>query len=236
MWGGDFYFPETKCKIRHEIIRCMGNCIPVTYDDYLYIQYYYGSLAKYCKVINYPRSIKIDNFQTINTLNATHKRILVGNSATPTNRHIEIFYKLINFKNIDILTPLSYGDEMYKQEIIKLGEKLFYDRFYPIIDMIEYDDYLSLLNTVDIAIFNHNRQQAVGNIILLLSMGKTIYLSSDNNVYNMLKDLKIVFKDISELKNDLEEISLENKTNNQKIIMETYSEENAVLQWSNVFE
>lgn len=236
MWGGDFYFPETQSKIRHEIIKNMGYCIPVTYDDYLYIQSYYNSLAKYCKVINYPRSIKVDNFQIINTQNINQKRILVGNSATSTNRHIEIFNKLVKFKSIDIVVPLSYGDIVYKREIIRKGNELFANQFYPIIDMMEYQDYLSLLNTVDIAIFNHNRQQGVGNIILLLSMGKTIYLSSDNNAYNMLKNLKIIFKDISELNNDLEEISLENKIKNQKIIIETYSEEKAVLQWGEIFE
>lgn len=236
MWGGDFYFPETKSKIRHEIIRNMEYCIPVTYDDYLYIQSYYNSFAKYCKVINYPRSIKVDNFQIIHTQNTNQKRILVGNSATPTNRHIEIFNKLIKFKNIDVLAPLSYGDIMYKQEIIKIGDELFSNQFYPIIELMEYNDYLSFLNSVDIAIFNHNRQQAVGNIILLLSMGKTVYLSDENNAYNMLKSLKIIFKDISELDNDIEEISLDDKIHNQKIIIENYSEEKAVLQWGEIFE
>lgn len=236
MWGGDFYFPETKSKIRHEIIKNMGHCIPVTYDDYLYIQSYYNSLAKYCKAINYLRSIKVDNLQIVSTQDSNHKRILVGNSATPTNRHIEIFNKLAKFKSIDMVVPLSYGDIVYQQKIIRKGNELFANQFYPIIDMMEYRDYLSLLNTIDIAIFNHNRQQAVGNIILLLSMGKTIYLSSDNNAHKMLKSLKIIFKDISELDNDLEEISLENKINNQKIIMETYSEEKAVLQWGDIFE
>ncbi len=72
---------------------------------------------------------------------------------------------------------------MYKQEIINIGDKLFSNQFYPIIELMEYNDYLSFLNSVDIAIFNHNRQQAVGNIILLLSMGKTIYLSEENNAY-----------------------------------------------------
>ncbi len=125
---------------------------------------------------------------------------------------------------------------MYKQEIINIGDKLFSNQFYPIIELMEYNDYLSFLNSVDIAIFNHNRQQAVGNIILLLSMGKTIYLSEENNAYNMLKNLKIIFKEISELDNDIEEISLDDKIHNQKIIIENYSEEKAVLQWDEIFE
>ena len=236
MWGGDFYFPEKQTWFRHQIIKEMGYCIPVTYDDYLYIESYYNSFAEYCKVINYPRSIKVDNFQIINKENTNQKRILVGNSATPTNQHTEIFNKLTKFKNIDVLVPLSYGDIMYKQEIIKVGDELFANRFYPLVELMEYNDYLNFLNSIDIAIFNHNRQQAVGNIILLLSIGKTIYLSKSNNAYNMLKNLNITFKNISEIDDDIKEISFDDKINNQKIIIENYSEEKAVLQWSEIFE
>jgi hypothetical protein len=236
MWGGDFYFPETQSKIRHEIIKNMGHCVPVTYDDYLYIQFHYNSLAKYYKCINYPRSIKINSFELIHIEDTNQKRILVGNSATPTNRHIEIFNKLIKFKNIDVLTLLSYGDISYKKEIIQEGEKAFSNNFHPIIYMMGYEEYLSFLNSIDIAIFNHNRQQAVSNIILLLSMGKTIYLSKDNNAYIMLQKLGIIFKDISEIDNNIEQISLEDKIYNQRIILENYSEEKAVLQWGDIFE
>jgi hypothetical protein len=236
MWGGDFYFPETKNKIRHEIIKKMGYCIPVTYGDFLYIQSNYCSSAKYCKCINYPRSIKINNLEIIHRESANQLRILVGNSATPTNRHVEIFNKLMKFKSIDIFVPLSYGDNSYMQQIMAEGKKVFRDNFYPLVDMMEYDDYLSFLNSVDIAIFNHSRQQAVGNIILLLLMGKTIYLSKDNNAYEMLKKLEIIFKDTVQLNYKIEQISLADKIHNQKVIMKNYSEERAFIEWSKIFE
>ncbi len=47
MWGGDFYFPEKHSKIRHEVIKNMRHCVPVTYDDYLYIKSHYDSNATY---------------------------------------------------------------------------------------------------------------------------------------------------------------------------------------------
>ena len=233
MWGGDFYFPETKSRIRHEVIKNINHSIPVTYDDYLYIKSHYNSIAKYHKCINYPRSIKISILPLDNCTNS--KKILVGNSATPSNRHLEIFNKLANFKDIDIFVPLSYGDVSYKQTILELGDELFNGNFHPITDMMVYNDYISFLNDMNFAIFNHNRQQGVSNIILLLSMGKTIYLSKENNAYNMLKKLNIIFKDINELNYDLEEISNTDKLNNQKIILENYSEDKAVLEWSKIF-
>ena len=191
MWGGDFYFPEKHSKIRHEVIKNMRHCVPVTYDDYLYIKSHYDSNATYHKCINYPKSIKV--FKDRLTCNNTKiKKVLVGNSATDTNRHLEVFKKLINFQDIDIFAPLSYGNCLYQQYIIQEGKQIFGDNFYPIIEMMEYNQYISFLKTINIAIFNHNRQQGVGNILLLLAMGKTIYLSKENNAYNMLKDLNII--------------------------------------------
>ena len=37
-------------------------------------------------------------------------------------------------------------------------------------------DYLKILGKIDIAIFNHERQQAVGNITSLLGLGKKVYI------------------------------------------------------------
>lgn len=235
MWGGDFYFPEIRSKIRHEIIKNIGNCIPVTLDDYIYIEKNYNTKATYYKCMNYIRSVNLQNTE-IKDSAYNIKKILIGNSATTTNRHIEIFNILIKFKNIDIFVPLSYGNTMYKQEIIRIGKELFSNRFYPIIEFMEYNNYLNFLNTIDIAIFNHNRQQGVGNILLILSMGKTLYLSKENNAYNMLENMGISFFDMNILKEGLKEISIKDKQKNQKIILEQYNEKQAKQEWRKIFE
>lgn len=234
MWGGDFYFPETKSKIRHKIIRNMGHCIPVTPDDYVYLKSNYNTKAKYNKCINYIRSIKLESSE-IKQKKLNTKKILIGNSATNTNRHLEIFNLLKNYKNLKIIVPLSYGDNNYAKNIIAKGKELF-ENFTPLIDFMEYDKYHTLLENIDIAIFNHNRQQGVGNILLILSMGKTLYLSKENNAYNMLKNMDISFFDIDILKEGLKEISIKDKKKNQKIILEKYNEKQAKEDWRKIFE
>ncbi|WP_181881452.1 hypothetical protein [Helicobacter sp. MIT 99-5507] len=37
---------------------------------------------------------------------------------------------------------------------------------------MQFDEYIAFLNNIDIAIFKQNRQQAMGNIFVLLALGK----------------------------------------------------------------
>ena len=107
--------------------------------------------------------------------------ILVGNSATPTNFHLDVFKKLQRYQNenIRIFVPLSYGLKTYAEEVIKSGKELFGDRFVPLTDFMPKEDYFKFLMNIDIAVFANDRQQALGNIIALLYAGKKVYIRSD---------------------------------------------------------
>ena len=107
--------------------------------------------------------------------------ILLGNSASKTNQHEEILNVLSRFKNenIKIICPLSYGDKDYAIKIKEYGSKLFGDKFIPLMDYMNPVDYANLLGSVDIAVFNHNRQQATGNIEILSYLGAKMFIRSD---------------------------------------------------------
>lgn len=118
----------------------------------------------------------------------TGKRILVGNSATPTNRHREVFELLSKFRDggIEVYVPLSYGDENYKSHVLRCGKSLLGDAFHPLIDYMPKEDYLRFLSTIDVGIFNHDRQQALGNIYQLLATGAKLYLADDGDTLSHL--------------------------------------------------
>lgn len=109
----------------------------------------------------------------------SNKRIMVGNSSTITNHHIEIFdrLKVMDLTNVDIYCPLSYGDMTYRDEVIRYGRSCFGDHFYPVTQYMTYEDYVQFLNTCDVAMFDLERQQALGNIFLMLDLGKKVYTS-----------------------------------------------------------
>lgn len=116
-------------------------------------------------------------------------RILVGNSATPSNRHREILELLAHFPRdqIEVLVPLSYGDKAtfgsYQQQLLQEGRELLGDAFHPILEQMDKPSYVRFLADVDVGIFNNDRQQGMGNINILLSLGKKVYLREDTPMW-----------------------------------------------------
>ena len=102
-------------------------------------------------------------------------------SNTKTNRHVEAMQMLSKFKdeNIEVFAPLSYGDMSYAKEVKAEGERLFGKKFKPLLSMMNSSQYLSFLSSISVGVFNHNRQQGIGNVSRLLAFGSKVYLSED---------------------------------------------------------
>ena len=128
------------------------------------------------------------------------------------------------FKNedIQIYVPLSYGDKDYAKKVIDYGKSLFGDKFIGITEFIPYNEYICFLKNIDIAVFNHQRQQAMGNTINLLAMGKKVYFrecATQKIFFSNLKRKAFKIKDIDVIKSFLLE-------NNSKILMKYFSLQN----------
>lgn len=110
--------------------------------------------------------------------------ILLGNSATPTNRHKSALDALSRFaeEDIKIYAPLSYGDDAYREEVIRYGHELFGDKFVPVTEFMERAEYISFLSKISIGVFNYDRQQGLGNIHLLMRLGAKVFLSQDSGM------------------------------------------------------
>jgi len=162
--------------------------------------------------------------------------IQVGNSADPSNEHVAVFEKLKKFKdeNIKLVVPLSYGDEDYTKEVVQVGYDIFGDKFYPLLEFMDFKKYLKLLSEIDIAIFNHDRQQAMGNITTLLGLGKKVYLRKDVITWNYLTEVGVKVFDVESINLNL--ISGLEKQNNIHTIKKYFSLENLVLQWKKIIE
>ncbi len=198
IWGGDLYVYQIgkrdwKWKLkeffRRPVIKKMQHLVTGTLGDFDLVRDWYGAKGEHISCFNYPSNIY--KYYEIkpklhNTIN-----IQVGNSADPTNQHFEVFDQLEKFKykNIKIFVVLSYGNRDYAKKVIKEGKKKFGDKFVAITDMMPFGQYLDFLASIDIAIFNHKRQQAFGNAITLLGLGKKVFLnqaSTLNGVFNEL--------------------------------------------------
>lgn len=256
-WGGDIYrFRQkrdgllnlVKQKAAKKMVsNCIGKCagvLTLVEKDYEAIEDIFSVKNKYHRVIQVP-----DDFYEINHLNYEKitkeenyhgkKRILVGNSATEENQHIEIF-ELLKDKindNIEVLVPLSYGVNAYKEYVLSKGKEILKDAFVPIVEFMPREKYIGLLSTCDVAIFNNNRQQATGNIIVLANLGKKIYLRDDTSMWDFFKELNFKIHTINELKTSSIIEILDNpdeETNNNYLALKQMEDE-AIKQWEDFF-
>ena len=115
--------------------------------------------------------------------------LLLGNSLSKTNNHIYLLKKIKAHANqlSKIICPLSYGNDLaYRDEVIGLGVRLYGERFQPLTEFMPRIEYEKLLESVDIALFDHWRQEAMGVTLSLLSLGKTVYMRSTTESYKSL--------------------------------------------------
>lgn len=110
--------------------------------------------------------------------------IQLGHNSSLSNNHITALKKLNkDLDNITVIIPLSYGDKRYTQYVKVLANKVLGESSRPIETYMSKEQYMELLQTVDVGIMNHKRAEAGSNIVLLLAMGKAVYMNPTNNLY-----------------------------------------------------
>jgi len=243
MWGSDLYFFQNKRttfreklfeKVRAFVIKRMGHFVTYVKGDYELAQNWYGAKGQYHECIMYPSNLYKE--YTVPSKNGDFVNILAGNSADSSNNHSEIFEKLVTYKdeNIIIYCPLSYGSEEYAGQVVQKGKELFGEKFIPLLDFMPFNKYLEILGQIDIAVFAHRRQQAMGNAITLLGLGKKVFMRSDVTSWQLFKDIGVKVFDFESLEASL--ISDSIKIDNSYKIKEFFSEEKLKTQLKNIFD
>lgn len=184
---------------------------------------------------SYPLSSNLYSKDNINNFSEDLSgNILVGNSATETNNHIDVFERIEKIVPVDkkIIVPLSYGSHTYREYVISKGSDLFAEQFQPLVNFMPLTEYQLLLQSCSVAIFGHERQQAVGNVIMSLWNGAKVFLSENSLVYKYLRSQGLI---VCSIQNDLNKeaictsLSREEILSNRKIVSYKFSNE-AVLE------
>jgi hypothetical protein len=128
--------------------------------------------------------------------------IQIGNSATYENNHIDLLPIIEKFEteNINISIPLAYGNVIYANEVKKHYSSVFQKKVQYIEDFLPRDEYVKKLQQVDVCIMYHNRSQALGNCISLLTLGKKLYLKTNNPLWSLFKEIGVVVYDVNSIK------------------------------------
>ena len=246
IWGTGIYQYRERNKnwlrrfyelFRKRVIKNIGYVVTSLKGEYWLLKDWYQTKAKNVPYFFYP-SVVLDFDEPETPSGSTSRdvvKVLVGNSATPSNYHREILLQLNKIDtNIEyqVYCPLAYGDQEYAQSVIKLGRKLFGNRFIPVMQFVPVGEYRQFLAEMDIAVFNHDRQQALSNIRHLIGIKKKVYLRPEITTFDHLTNLGIKVFDINQL--NLNSKFPEQETNSQ-IIRGIYNQRQLLENLSKLF-
>jgi len=242
-WGGDIYknnsnsLPDkVKRFFRGRLLRGIRFTSCAITGDIKFLEHVYNVKLKNIFNPMYLSNVVGDSeYFPLGSRVATSLNVMIGHSAFPINNHVAVFEEVkIRIPNCRVFCPLSYGNTEYAHNVKMLGDKIFGSNFVPLTSFMPPNDYYNFLKTIDIAIFDSERQIAASNIYHLLGYGKSVYINNKSTIYQQCLDLGLYIRDSHEIgKNRFDEEDLKK---NVEIIKSIFSKEGLVDSWKNLFE
>ena len=184
---------------------------PVIHTEYLMMKELTGFKAK---EFYYPKN---HSFQSLIEQEPIKHNgdIIIGNSATYTNNHVDVWDKVNTFipENANVIIPVNYGNKNYADYLsaaIKSDEVNI--KFLK--DFLPKNDYFKLVDSCGYAVFGVLRQQAMGNIYRCLAKGIKLFLYRDSVPYKYLTDLGCIIFAIE----DIDDNSFKTPLSNEQAI------------------
>ncbi|MEE0265485.1 MAG: TDP-N-acetylfucosamine:lipid II N-acetylfucosaminyltransferase [Acutalibacteraceae bacterium] len=214
-------------------------------EDGNYLKSKYGNNISIYKA-QYPLGYSIEQIDRITKQDDTDKssdiQVLIGHSSAPYLNHEKVLNNLKPYAGkIDIHLPLSYGcgGTEYAEKIEKLAVSIFgSEHVYVYKELMETEKYIKILNKIDIAIFDMEFQAALGNIFILLYMGKKLYTQLNGIVGKGLSSESVVIYDANDIgKISFEEFAMNNNTKaNIDYAYKHLHEKHIASNWNQAFE
>jgi dTDP-N-acetylfucosamine:lipid II N-acetylfucosaminyltransferase len=242
-WGAEIYqyradqvpFKKRVAFWFHKVIaRRLAHILALTKGDAELIKELLG--APQARVLPYPL-IGADAKPSEKTPGQPLK-VLVGNSASPANNHIDALKWLEKFKdqNLQVVVPLNYGGPRdYVEKVLEDGNKRLGDKFSPVTAMLSKAEYDQLLADIDIAVFSHQRQQGLYVVYSMFLYGRKMFLRGDTSSYAMLKDSGFHVNQSEKIPalswQDFSGMPDGHKDQNKKLMQDTFSEQALQPKW-----
>lgn len=167
--------------------------------------------------------------------------ILLGNSASPNNEHIQALNWLSQYSDEDIriVVPLNYaGPKDYVEQVMAHGQQMFGAKFEPITQMLDKTEYDQLLVNTDIVVFAHQRQQGLYVVYSALKQGQKMFMRSDISSYAALQQSGFFVSAAEEIADmqfaDFVQMHEEQRAKNKQLMLATFSEEALLPKWNDM--
>lgn len=204
---------------------------PVLYEDFELVKAAIPNFLPRYASWNYG-TLEDDLIRSFEGKSITSNNILLGNSASYTNNHLDVLDSLstIDLSERKVIIPLSYGDANYRNLIVSEGSRTLGKAFTPLIDFMPIDEYIAILQSCSIVVMNHLRQQALGNIVIALYLGAKVFLDEKNPVYQFFLKNNAYIYSILDLETQIDEKLTSQQINVNRRILQEYWGRDVILQ------
>lgn len=129
--------------------------------------------------------------------------VLIGHRSEPSEHHIYYLELLRKFEyeKIKIFIPLSYGDAEYAESVKNYVKEENLENVTIVDEFMDYSKYVEFLNDMDIGLIDCDNSLALGNIGILLRLGKTLYISRNGVIKEAFDLEKVPYHCLDEIKN-----------------------------------
>lgn len=127
--------------------------------------------------------------------------ILLGNSATYTNNHVDVWQSIYNSvpEGQKVIVPLNYGAAIYAKQVKSV---LKYPNLQIINDFLQKEKYQELINQCSYFVVGCMRQQAMGNVSICIKKGIKVFAYRDSLIYKGLKNIGCIVFAIEDIDKD----------------------------------
>jgi len=212
-WGGGFGFKYKKGQLLQNLVKIPANIIlRKRFDSFAAIGF-----AKNTDIFTLNKKLKTDRYYIMPYTNSDSESILervrdkgyVGDGivnvalyhrGTVEGNHIELLKKLERFGNkIRIYVPLSYGDKDYIEKVKAYIKENSSENVIIVDKFMEYEEYTSLINSMDIGIFDCETSTALGNVAVYLFLKKKMILNRNGVIKKAFDEENIPHGFVDEL-------------------------------------
>lgn len=129
--------------------------------------------------------------------------VVIGNSANYSNNHLEVMDAITPNESLVLWVPLSYGNQDYAGYLQRIGERKFGANFRVLSDYLPAEQYFEFLKKMDAGLFGNYRPMGMGNITILLTLGKALFMDDGNPATRDLCDRGFLVQSLADISTDL---------------------------------
>lgn len=213
---------DSKVKSKIKVMSSFDWIVPIIPEDFDILRSAYPIKANSMHLNYISPSI-----EGAKSTNPTGENILLGNSASFTNNHLDAIDMLgeMDLAGRKVIIPLSYGNAKYAKVVSDYALRHLGDKAYPLKDFMPFDQYSAMMSSCNVLILNHFRQQALGNVVHAFMSGMKVCIPSKSALYDHLVGLGFIITALDGNKLSLDGLNQVQQDSNRRLCIEHFGAE-----------